>query len=214
MKHYCCSRIRTAVFARRLVWTLVAAISVVSIVGCGKGDGSGATLTVNPSAAADKAIKQYDKDGNRSLNEAELAACPGLLVARERYDTDGNREISRDEIANRLQTVFGSGTSWMTVTCTVLQGGRPLNGVNVKFVPESFLEGAIQPATGTTDSNGRVTPAIADDKLPAEKKGLHLMNPGVYRVEVEHPSVKQPHKPLGCEIDEFARGGTDVVISL
>ena len=44
---------------------------------------------------ADKAIELYDKDSSGSLNEAELAASPGLLAALDRYDKDRDHQISR-----------------------------------------------------------------------------------------------------------------------
>jgi hypothetical protein len=170
---------------------------------------------VDPAAAAAKAIELYDKDGNGSLNQTELAGSPGILAALTRYDTDGNREVSKDEIESRLKSMFsGSGAPWFTVNCQIIQTGRPLPGATVRFVPEPFLAESLHPASGTTDGEGRVNPAVADENLPEDQKGLLLMQPGVYRITVEHPSVKAPHKPLGYEVDFLARGGTAMVLQL
>ncbi len=169
---------------------------------------------VNPSAAAAQAIELFDKDGNGTLNETELATCPGVVSTHASYDTDVDKEVSEDEIAGRLKTIYDSGPRWVTVSCQVLQGSRPLAGAKVRFVPEPFLKDALPPASGTTDNQGRVNPAVVDEQLPTDKKGLHIMRLGVYRVEVEHPSIKQPHKALGCEISELVRGGTEPVIRL
>jgi hypothetical protein len=169
---------------------------------------------LSPSVAAAQAIELLDKDGSGSLSEAELAASPGILALRESYDADRNQEISEDELSARLQSIYRGGTDWVTVRSQILQGGRPLAGAKVRFVPEPYFNDALPPASGTTDNQGRVTPAVADEQLPAEFKGVQAMRLGIYRVEVEHPSIKQPHKPLGCEISELVRGGTEPVISL
>jgi hypothetical protein len=170
---------------------------------------------VDVSAAADKAFELLDKDGSKSLDESELGGSPGLLAARDRYDTDRDRQISYDEMTARLNSVYSSrGTAWMTVTCQVIQGGRPLANAKVRFVPESYLAEALQPAEGTTNPQGEVFPAVAADKRPETFKGSDVMQPGVYRVEIEHANVKQPHKPLGCEVDALARNGAYVVFRL
>jgi hypothetical protein len=170
---------------------------------------------VSPSAAADEAIELFDKDGSGAIDEPELAACPGIRAARDTCDSDRNGQISRDEIANAITKIYAGGTPWASVNCRIVQGGRPIAGADVRFVPAPFLEGALQPAAGKTDNQGRVNPAVADDKLPEDKKGLHVLQLGIYRVEVAHPSIKQPHKPLGCIVDDnLVRGSTELVLQL
>jgi hypothetical protein len=199
----------------RLLFLSILALSItVCVSGCGSGSGASDMPDVSPSAAAEQAIELLDKNGSGSLDEQELAACPGILAMREQYDADGNREISEEELSARFEAIYRGGTSWVSATCLLLQGNRPLGGAKVRFVPEAFLGDALPPATGTTDSQGRVTPAVADDQLPPEFKGAQAMRLGIYRVEVEHPSIKQPHKALGCEISNLVRGGTEPVLRL
>jgi hypothetical protein len=170
---------------------------------------------VDPAAAAAKAIELYDKDGNAALNQTELAASPGILAALARYDTDGNREVSKAEIELRMKSMFSSsGAPWIAVQCQIMQNGRPLSGATVRFVPEPFLADSLQPASGVTDAEGYVNPKVAEEELPEDQKSLSIMQPGVYRVEVDHASVKKPHKLLGCEVDYLARGGTAMVLKL
>jgi hypothetical protein len=170
--------------------------------------------SISPSAAADKALQLYDLDSSKSLNEVELAACPGIGAVRERYDTDGDKEISRDEIAARLEAIFSSGVGLTPVVCRITSGGQPVADVVVKFTADPLLESRLKPAAGTTDRNGIAVMAISDEELPADQHGLRSMQPGIYRIEIEHPHLKQPSTPLGCEIDPTTRGGTEVVLRL
>jgi len=47
----------------------------------------------------------------------------------------------------------------------------------VTFIPEKFMGTAVKPGTGTTDTNGKVMPTVAD----APSAGMNL---GFYKVEV------------------------------
>jgi hypothetical protein len=197
----------------RFTLGVAALLSVLCIGGCGQGREANMPA-VDPKAAAHRAIELYDKDHSGSLSESELAASPGILTSRERYDADRNREISEDEIAARLAAIYASGTPWVTAECTVFRGGTPLSGATVRFEPEPFLNDAVPPGIGTTDIDGHTTPAAPDDKIPADRKGLHIIQPGIYRVVIEHASIKQPQRPLGCEIDPAVRGGTEPTFRL
>jgi hypothetical protein len=169
---------------------------------------------VDPSAAANKAIELYDKNGDGSLDEMELAASPGIYSARDRYDADGNHEVTKDEIAAHLTSIYASGTPWLSAACQVYQGGRPLKGATVRFVPEPFLKDVVKSASGITDDQGRTIPAVIDEELPAAKRGLRIIQPGPYRILIEHPSVKRSAGSLGCEVDPTSRGGTQLVFRL
>jgi len=147
---------------------------------------------VNPTKAAAEAISLYDKDGDGSLGADELAASPGLLSALDKYDTTGDKRLDQQEIAARLSDLYSSTSGLTTLTCFVTLDGRPLRNAKVKFVPEKFLESYVRSATGITDSNGTAAMGIADDELPDRARGLKVMQLGLYRVEITHPSVKLP----------------------
>jgi hypothetical protein len=169
---------------------------------------------VNPTAAAAKAIELYDKDANGSLSAGELAACPGMLAGRQRYDANHDGQLSHEEIAARITTLFSLGLGLVPVRCTVTRGSVPLGDAVVRFVPDAIFEGALKPATGTTDGTGTATISIPDSELPADQHGLGSMQPGIYRVEIEHPSLRAATSPLGCEVDPSSRGGTEPVFNL
>jgi hypothetical protein len=188
---------------------------VATVVGCSPSGQSAVDIPhVDPAAAAEKAIELYDRSGDGSLDQAELAACPGILTGRNRYDTDGDQKISREEIAARIGAIFAGGVGLTPVSCRVFAGGQPLAGAVVRFVPEEFLGDALKPAVGTTDADGLALIAIPDDQLPADQAGLQSMQPGVYRVEIKQAGIAESAKPLGCEIDPTARGGTELLFRL
>lgn len=166
---------------------------ILTLPGCGTiGRSSIKPPAVNPSAAADKAIELCDKDANGLLNATELAACPGLLAALPNYDTSGDMQLSRDEIVDRLTEMYSHGTGLTSFSCRVLLDNRPLRGAHVRLVPEPFLGGDVKSAEGDTDGSGSAAIGIPDAELPEKARGLKVMQLGVYRVEITHPTAKIP----------------------
>jgi hypothetical protein len=189
-----------------------AAVFVVACAfgGCTPGKQSAIAIPrVNQDAAAAKAIELYDKDADGALSVVELSKCPGVLAARKQYDANHDDQLTRDELAARLTALFSSGVGLAPVTCTVTRGSVPLDHAMVRFIPDPMLGDALKSASGTTDANGNASIAISDSDLPADQAGLNAMQPGIYRVEIEHPSIAESTGTLGCEIDPTSRGGTD-----
>jgi hypothetical protein len=186
------------------------ALSIFLLGGCGGLTSTGVELpNVDARSAAAEAMRQYDKDGDGHLNDAELTTCPAIYNVRQRYDKDGNGQVSEEEVAQRLEQIYSTGTGLLEVRCSVTRGGRPLAGATVRLVPEAFLGDAVQPASGTTDSSGLAMPGISADKLPENLRSAQLMQVGIYRVEIEHPAITpSSSKPLGFEVDPTSRDGT------
>jgi hypothetical protein len=190
--------------------------SLLLFGGCGSRGGSrAAPPKVDPRAAAAEAIRLYDKNGDGSLDELETGACPAIKRAREGYDKDGNGKISQDEISQHLESIYSVGVGLLEVQCTVLRNGRPLSGATVRFIPEPFLGGDLQTAIATTDADGVAIPSIPAEKLPGRLRNASLMQVGLYRVEIEHPTLSADHtKGLGFEVDPTRRGGTTASFDL
>jgi hypothetical protein len=58
-----------------------------------------------------------------------------------------------------------------------------------------------------------------DKELPNDLKGSRLMQPGLYHVEITHPTVTLPSRynaatELGFEVDPVARGGVSANFDL
>jgi hypothetical protein len=149
----------------------------------------------DPAAATAAAMSQYDANGDQKLVAEELKDCPGLKATLSRFDASGDGAVAAEELTSQLNMFRQQAASLVTVSCTVRQGGRPLAGAKVEYVPESFLGGAIKPAVGITGPDGRATPTIAEEFIPAEYRGrIAGVHCGIFRVVVTHPTVKIPAK--------------------
>src|SRR5207245_2875774 len=58
----------------------------------------------SPSAAAKKAMEEYDTNKDGFLDAAELEKCPPLKAALEKIDTNKDGKLTADEIEARLRT--------------------------------------------------------------------------------------------------------------
>jgi hypothetical protein len=173
---------------------------LVVFAGCSGRPGRVRPPKVDADAAATKAIEQLDKDANGQLSEAELQAAPGLLSAKERYDADHSGALSQEEIAAGIRRWSEGKFGAAAVAYTVQLDGRPLPGAQVKAIPEAFLGDAIKPATGV---EGYL--AVAPEDRPPNAPKLPLILPGLYRIEITHPTAKIPAKynsqtTLGLEV--------------
>jgi hypothetical protein len=195
-------------------WSL--ALPVCGLAGCGfSGPARVMPPNVDPNSAAAEAISLYDSDADGRLSESELSASPALYQARERYDTDGDRSVSESEIAARFEQLYNRPVGFTGVSCTVTRGGVPLPDAEVRFLPEPFLAEAIHPASGATDQRGSARPGVAAEYLPENLRHVPMMQVGLYRVEIEHPSVPTDRsRPLGFEVDPSRRDGTSATFDL
>lgn len=63
------------------------------LVGCNSSPVEAPALSA--SSASEAAISQFDKNGNQSLDAAELAQAPGLLSMLKKADTDSDAALSQ-----------------------------------------------------------------------------------------------------------------------
>lgn len=161
--------------------------------------------SLDASGASAAAIKQYDKNSDAALDDAELKACPGLLKAKAKYDKNNDGKISADEIAARIGEWQTAGTGLMTFSLGFTLDGKPLEGAEVKLVPEAWLGSEIKGGSGKTDSAGNAGISLGSSDLRPEEANLKGMRLGVYKIQVTHPTAKIPAKfntasELGIEI--------------
>lgn len=159
---------------------------------------------LNPDAAAADALASFDSNRDGHLDSEELRACPGLKAGVGAVDTDRDGNLSAKEIADRIQQWSENKVALVAVNCSVVKNGRPLSGATVTFVPEKFLGPNIKPASGVSDSTGRVELAVSGVPVTA------LAHCGFYRVEISQKDGEKEMIPtkfnrdtvLGEEIAE------------
>lgn len=134
----------------------------------------------DPAAAARQAMTELDADKDGSLDDNELAKCPGLLVAKSAIDQNGDGRLSESEIVARLKSYQGSRDVVKLLPCRVLLDEQPLANAAVTLVPEKFLGPTFKPCTGRTLQGGDTLVAAEDVKA----KGFSGVYCGLYRVQI------------------------------
>jgi hypothetical protein len=138
----------------------------------------------DPEGMADAAMDLNDKNNDRILDAAELAAAPGLKAAAEREgggaDANKDGKLSRDEIRDRIAYYEERATGFEIASMEIRIGKQPLGGATVELIPEPFLSGVLDVATGTTRNE--------DGFVLAKAPGIEGARPGMYRIKVTHPS--------------------------
>lgn len=163
-------------------------------VGCsGKPTGVEAPK-IKPAAAVSALLTRYDEGGDGELSKAELSGCPALRDAMGRYDDNGDSKISGEELAKRFTGWLEGGLGVSSLACRVTLKGRPLEGAEIRFIPDACFEDTLQPATGITDDSGVAMLSIDASHLPADAQNMQGVQQGLYRVEISHPTVPIPGK--------------------
>jgi hypothetical protein len=164
-----------------------------SLAGCGGRPGRLATPDVDPDEAAEAAMQLYDRNADGQITADELKASPPLTDALPAYDGDHDGALSQAEISAGIDSWSKRGIGAMPLPITVRLDGAPLEGAEVKLVPAPFLGDAIKSARGVADRTGSVSPSLSDDDKPAgAAKNLPIIQPGLYSVEITHPTRSIP----------------------
>jgi hypothetical protein len=193
---------------------------LVASSGCSSGKPARvASASVDPDAAAARALELWDGNADGAVDKEEAAAkCPPLVGALPAFDANGDGKITAEEFAGHIKSA-SSVASITSVYCTVLQNGRPLSGATVKLRPVAMYGDELPPAEGTTNADGVAQPSIGADNLPENLASRPLLYPGLYHVEITHPTTSLPAKyneatELGCEVDPSSRDGASAKFDL
>ncbi|HEY3393868.1 MAG TPA: hypothetical protein VGK58_14245 [Lacipirellulaceae bacterium] len=194
-------------------------IILVAVAGCSSRPGAIRPPSIDASSAAEAAIEQGDRDGDGKLSKAELAASPGLASVASQYDTNGDGALDANEIELGLDKFQQSKLGARSVPFVVTFNGRPLNGATVRLIPEPFLDDALNGASGTTNSAGAGTFDMTAEDRPRNAPNVPIAQPGLYKVEITHPSGRIPPKyntetTLGVEITSANPGPQGAVWAL
>ena len=174
-----------------IVWMAVAALAVLT--GC-SGNSDIDVPEFDPEVAAEAVLAQYDTDNDGLLSTREQARCPGIRKNLKHYDQNGDKVLDKREIIERLQYLRSFKVGLTRVMARVQLSGRPLAGAKVRFKPESYFNGAILPAEGTTNARGLARMSIPGELLPEDQRGIRGMHFGTYKVLITHPQKELPSK--------------------
>jgi hypothetical protein len=149
---------------------------------------------------ADSAMELNDKNSDGVLDQQELAAAPGLRAAAEAEpdpaDSNKDGKLSRDEVRDRIAHYQDTATGLTNVPLEIYKGKTPVAGATVELLPEPFLEGVLDVATGTTRENGFVIPTIVGEAAEG-------IRPGMYRIKVNNEDTSK-----GIEVSRPREGYT------
>jgi hypothetical protein len=168
----------------RIVQHLGSGALVVLLASCTGGPATVTVPEIDPAAAAQAAIAEYDKNADQALSADEIKESALTL---QRWDADANGSISQQEIEQRLTKYVDHGTAMAGVHAYVMQGGRPLEGAEITLLPEEFLGDTVHPAYGKTGSGGGTALSVAQEfRLRPELQAVEI---GLYQVQITHPQV-------------------------
>lgn len=200
--------------------TLVAVVGCGTLLlGCSGAPGRIATPGVDAQGAAEQALTLYDGDGDGQLNSEELKASPPLVDAVAAYDANRDGLLSREELETGMESWERRGIGAMALPFTVRLDGRPLQGAEVKLTPAPFLDDAVASAGGTADQTGSGSLQIAGDRPANVPANLPVIQPGLYLVEITHPTIPIPEvynkaSTLGLEAGIAGQNPSGVVWEL
>lgn len=195
-------------------------IALVLFTACSSAPQAVRPAQINAQQAAADLLAQHDANADGVLSAEEAIACPAVAANFVKYDANTDGQIDEDEIATRFQQWSADGAGVLRVGCRVTLDGRPLAGANVQLEPEFCFEGALQPATGTTDGHGQCSLTVDPANLPEELSRVRGVQPGLYAVKITHPEISLPEKynseaTLGLEVasDTLGPAGTEFALS-
>jgi hypothetical protein len=186
-------------------------ISLLVIAGCSGRPGAIRPPDIDADAAASRAIELYDTSGDGQLSQDEWSASPALAAVARDYDKSADGDLNVEEIAAGIAAWEKSGVGARSVPFAVSFNGKRLSGASVKLTPAPFLEDSIKPASGETEAGGTGRLGLAAEDRPRNAPNIPLMQPGLYHVEITHPTAKIPAKYnteslLGIEISAYKPG--------
>ena len=180
-------------------------LALGALTGCNQGPSRVGMLDYDAGGSADRALEQFDSDGNGSLSKSELEKCPGILAALDRFDSDGDGEVSGDEIEERIQNWSERKSASLGITVKVSMDGKPLDKAVVELTPATYMELDELCAKGTTDPTGKARMKIDKAKSSDSLHSLPGIPPGLYSIRITHPEKTIPAKynsatELGAEV--------------
>jgi hypothetical protein len=182
-----CNEGRQSGLVRRAGGLAAPCAAMLLVSGCNQGPSRIEAPDWDPPALAERIVSELDENGDAHVDGQEWTAAPGLAAGARFIDNDKDGRLSREELEARFQLYRELRVGLRSRPFRVTYKGRPVPDADTLFLPEPFLEGVIEPARGTTDQQGTITPQ-------ADGQDLLGMRVGYYRVQVTSPQGSIPKK--------------------
>jgi len=182
-----------------LVAVALAMAACPILTGCGGGPGRVDAPDWDSADVAASILEELDKNGDGAVDAEELKGAPGLASGVRFVDADKDGKVTAEEIEKRFDKYAALRIGIRGQSFRITHKGRPVANAEVRFLPEGFLKGVIEPAAGTTDEAGIVAPIT-------EGQDLRGMRIGYYRVQIVSGGGKIPDayrteaSPLGADV--------------
>jgi hypothetical protein len=195
------------------------AIVLTLLSGCSGKPGALHPPSVNPAKASHAAVHDFDRNGDGTLSKEEWSASPELSAVAAQYDSNHDGTLDVDEIRGGIEIWQENAVGPRQMPFTVKLDGRPLTGATVKLVPASFFGPEMKGASCESGAGGGGMLAMAREDMPKNAPEMALVQPGLYRVEISHPTLKVPTRyntetTLGIEVTSGNPGPQGVHWSL
>jgi hypothetical protein len=181
-------------FASTHGWQWMAPAWLAILIGCSAYPERFEAPEIDSESAAERAILEYDNNGDGALSKDELAKCPGILSMLKVYDGNNNGSVEQEEIVSRLSDLLKHGAGGTGLNASVFYDGRPLGGATVVLEPESYLGEEVQPAQGLTDGGGSTDLGIPPEFVPEHLRRIKSVHYGTFKVRITHPTISIPAK--------------------
>jgi hypothetical protein len=125
---------------------------VLATIGCSR-SAAQRNGTFDATAAATKALEQYDRNKDHQLSAQELKSSAALSASAERIDKNRDGSLSESEIRDRFRTHESMAGKFLFQVSVSLKD-KPLADAAVTFTPELFMGEGLQSYVGTTGAHG------------------------------------------------------------
>ena len=192
----------------------------LALTGCSHHSAPVDPVSIDADEVSQTLIDEHDQDGSGGLSSDELHAITGMQSCMKKYDVDGDGQLVAEELSENLSRIFDGRIGMLSATCRVTHNGRPLAGAIVYFVPLPMFADQAEVAGGITGPSGVAELSIRQEDLPKNAPNVRgLIRPGLYFVEVTHPTTKVPEQynvktTLGYEVTPQSVIGGPIDVSL
>jgi hypothetical protein len=191
------------------------AVYFLSQVGCIRQPPRVVPPSIDADDAGTLAVETYDANKDGKISGGELDKVPGLKDSLAQLNSNREKGMTAADVTARIKAWQETRVGRMTLTCLVTRNGKPLDGAEVKFVPEKFLGDRMPEASGKTKADGYAmisAPVSGPDDVPG-------VPPGYYKVEITKSGDNIPAKYntqtiFGVEVAPDTRRMSDIVFDI